>query len=245
MNYLSAMLLLALGRDEEDAFWVLVSLIDDEDEGELLCLLRAKVWRRRRQGSQGSCAAAGGSSGGVLPLAQARCACHPTGVHVHTLGLASLFVHGGAVRLPRCVRNTAIIVAAFCAGLLYRDMYARDLTGTHVEMRCLRELVGRKLPRLGAHLDDLACDMSILATGGCGWPPACSGAAQAWQSCGGRGDSRARPGSVGLLSLQRDTSCRPNLLPGSPPSRCLPQTGSSASSAPACRPGRRPACGTR
>jgi hypothetical protein len=33
MNYLAAMLLLALGRDEEEAFWVLACLIDDEDEG--------------------------------------------------------------------------------------------------------------------------------------------------------------------------------------------------------------------
>jgi hypothetical protein len=46
-------------------------------------------------------------------------------------------------------------------------MYARDLTGTHVEMRCLRELVQHKLPRLAAHMDALGCDMSILATGGC------------------------------------------------------------------------------
>ena len=45
-------------------------------------------------------------------------------------------------------------------------MYARDLSGTHVEMRCLRELVQHKLPRLAAHMDALACDMSILATGG-------------------------------------------------------------------------------
>jgi hypothetical protein len=44
-------------------------------------------------------------------------------------------------------------------------MYARDLTGTHVEMRCLRELVEHKLPRLAAHMDALGCDMSILATG--------------------------------------------------------------------------------
>ncbi len=33
MNYLAAMLLLALGQEEEDAFWVLASLIDDNDEG--------------------------------------------------------------------------------------------------------------------------------------------------------------------------------------------------------------------
>lgn len=33
MNYLAAMLLLVLGRDEENAFWVLACLIDDQDEG--------------------------------------------------------------------------------------------------------------------------------------------------------------------------------------------------------------------
>ena len=51
------------------------------------------------------------------------------------------------------------------AGILYRDMYARDLSGAHVEMRCLRELVQHKLPRLAAHMDALGCDMSIVATG--------------------------------------------------------------------------------
>ena len=40
MNYLAAMLLLALGRDEGDAFWVLASLIDDtDDDGGLPCLI--------------------------------------------------------------------------------------------------------------------------------------------------------------------------------------------------------------
>lgn len=33
MNYLAAMLLLVLGQDEENAFWVLACLIDDQDEG--------------------------------------------------------------------------------------------------------------------------------------------------------------------------------------------------------------------
>lgn len=80
MNYLAALLLLALNKNEDSAFWVLASLIDDE------------------------------------------------------------------------------------AGILYQGMYARDLTGTHVEMRSLREFVDIKLPRLGAHLDALRCDMSLLAT---------------------------------------------------------------------------------
>ena len=43
-------------------------------------------------------------------------------------------------------------------------MYARDLCGTHVEMRALRELVEAKLPRLAAHMSALGCDMSLLAT---------------------------------------------------------------------------------
>lgn len=33
MNYLAAMLLLVMEHDEEDAFWVLASLIDDNDDG--------------------------------------------------------------------------------------------------------------------------------------------------------------------------------------------------------------------
>jgi len=81
MNYLAAMLLVSLNKDEEAAFWVLASLIADDDNA-----------------------------------------------------------------------------------ILYQGMYASDLTGTHVEMRSLRELVDVKLPRLANHLDDLKCDMSLLAT---------------------------------------------------------------------------------
>lgn len=33
MNYVAAMLLLVMDHDEEDAFWVLASLIDDNDDG--------------------------------------------------------------------------------------------------------------------------------------------------------------------------------------------------------------------
>jgi hypothetical protein len=39
MNYLAAMLLLALDQSEEKAFWVLVSLIDDDEDGALAILL--------------------------------------------------------------------------------------------------------------------------------------------------------------------------------------------------------------
>ena len=80
MNYVAAMLLVVLGHDEEAAFWVLHSLIDDDK------------------------------------------------------------------------------------GILYQGMYARDLSGCHVEMRSLRALVDTKLPKLAAHMTALRCDMSILAT---------------------------------------------------------------------------------
>jgi hypothetical protein len=80
MNYVAALLLVVLGHDEEAAFWVLASLIDDD------------------------------------------------------------------------------------RGILYQDMYANDLSGCHVEMRSLKELVAVKLPRLAAHLEELHCDMSIVAT---------------------------------------------------------------------------------
>lgn len=80
MNYVAAILLVVMGHDEEAAFWVLASLIDDD------------------------------------------------------------------------------------RGILYQDMYSKDLSGCHVEMRSLKELVTIKLPRLGAHMEALRCDISILAT---------------------------------------------------------------------------------
>lgn len=86
----------------------------------------------------------------------------------------------GRMVLSLCTVDTAFPHVYLPPGILYRDMYARDLTGTHVEMRCLRELVQHKLPRLGAHLDALGCDMSILATGEV-W------AGQVWAGlCGGK-----------------------------------------------------------
>lgn len=81
LNYIAAMLLLVMERDEEKAFWLLASLIDDASEG-----------------------------------------------------------------------------------ILYQDMFSNNLSGTHVEMRSLWELVSSKLPRLAQHLQALKCDISILAT---------------------------------------------------------------------------------
>lgn len=50
------------------------------------------------------------------------------------------------------------------SGILYQDLYSSNLSGCHVEVRTLQELVASKLPRLASHLSDLKCDMSILAT---------------------------------------------------------------------------------
>lgn len=49
-------------------------------------------------------------------------------------------------------------------GILYHDMYASDLVGTHVEMRSLEELTYKKLPKLYKHLQTTQCEMSIIAT---------------------------------------------------------------------------------
>lgn len=49
-------------------------------------------------------------------------------------------------------------------GILYHDMYASDLVGTHVEMRSLEELMCKKLPKLYKHLQAQQCEMSIIAT---------------------------------------------------------------------------------
>lgn len=58
----------------------------------------------------------------------------------------------------------ASLIDADEAGILYRDMYSRDLSGTHVEMRSLRALLDAKLPTLGAHLTSISCDVSLLST---------------------------------------------------------------------------------
>lgn len=49
-------------------------------------------------------------------------------------------------------------------GILYKDMYSGTLLGTHVEMRTLEGLVAQKMPDLHHHLQQLHCDMSIIAT---------------------------------------------------------------------------------
>jgi hypothetical protein len=123
MNYLAAMLLLALGRDEESAFWVLVCLIDDGG-----ARLAAPAFN-------------------PCPLARSRAA-----AHVKSADQAGqLLAQGVALSATAaCAPDTRasclsakeadarrVCAAAGAAGILYRDMYAQNLVGAHVEMRSL------------------------------------------------------------------------------------------------------------
>ena len=139
-------------------------------------------------------------------------------------------------------------------------MYARDLTGTHVEMRCLRELVQHKLPRLAAHMDALGCDMSILATGGWvgRWVAGWVGAGSGGQACMRAGKHAGRQAGCwlghGAACWREEAVVSGEHLVAPLAAHCLPpcllfpplpalQTGSCASSAPACPWRLLPGCG--
>ena len=49
-------------------------------------------------------------------------------------------------------------------GIVYENVYASNLSGCHVEIRTLQQLVGMKLPRLAKHMSYLQCDMSLIGT---------------------------------------------------------------------------------
>ena len=100
MNYLAAMLLLVLGRgEEEEAFWVLASLIDDEDEGE--CLPACLHWH---------CNALIATSRCPLVATVKHC-CAAMCIYTH-------LIHIQPVCSP-CLRNFP------AAGVLHKDMYAQ------------------------------------------------------------------------------------------------------------------------
>lgn len=104
MNYLAAMLLLVLGRgEEEEAFWVLASLIDDEDEGE--CLPACLHWH---------CNALIATSRCPLVATVKHC-CAAISVHTHLL-----LTHIQPVCSP-CLPHLP------AAGILYKYMHARGL----------------------------------------------------------------------------------------------------------------------
>lgn len=49
-------------------------------------------------------------------------------------------------------------------GILYKDTYASSLSGCHVEMRTLEEIVAKKLPNLAHHMNMIECDFSMVST---------------------------------------------------------------------------------
>lgn len=57
-----------------------------------------------------------------------------------------------------------ILVSLLDEGILYEDMFSRNLVGVHVEMQSLAELVAEKMPKLAHHLGTLQCDITIVAT---------------------------------------------------------------------------------
>jgi hypothetical protein len=145
MNFVACLLLVALGHDEEAAFWVLAALVGGD--GALAPLA-------------GAGAGAAGANGGAVPAANGDAAAPAAAAN----GAAN-----GATTTAAAAANTAagldaLQPASSAEGILYRDQYGADLAGCHVEMRSLADLVAAKLPRLAAHLAALRCDMSLLAT---------------------------------------------------------------------------------
>ncbi|WIA37952.1 hypothetical protein OEZ86_001329 [Tetradesmus obliquus] len=62
-----------------------------------------------------------------------------------------------------CVKTFWLLVVLL-EQVLYPGTYARNLDGCHVEMGCLSQLLQQKQPKLAAHLQELGCEASLLAT---------------------------------------------------------------------------------
>lgn len=128
MNFLAAALLLALGRSEEMAFWVLVCLIDDGGMAPIPCCLYTcearTFWLQHYSWplEHSEDEAFWPAEGGVLP-------------HNASRGLLSTLQLTDSAQ---SICNALAACRGACrAGILYQDTYARDLTGAHVEMRSL------------------------------------------------------------------------------------------------------------
>lgn len=90
-------------------------------------------------------------------------------VHEPTVGYCQGMNYLGAMLLMcmgQCEEGAFWVLAALIdpGGILYQGMYAQNLVGAQVEMRSFEELVAAKLPKLGAHLKHLNCDMTLIAT---------------------------------------------------------------------------------
>ncbi|GLC36589.1 hypothetical protein PLESTB_000165100 [Pleodorina starrii] len=66
--------------------------------------------------------------------------------------------------VERDEERTFWLLAALVENICYQGSFGHNLSGCHVEMKTLQELVDAKMPRLGAHMKALGCDMSLIAT---------------------------------------------------------------------------------
>lgn len=129
MNFLAAALLLALDRAEEKAFWVLVCLIDDGGAPFSMSETRLSNVDQKVEtwdGELWGLLIPGRISAQTELCIETRCRQQPPspGPCYTLIILQPLFLWCNW--LP-----------SLCAGILYQDTYARDLTGAHVEMRSL------------------------------------------------------------------------------------------------------------
>eukprot|EP00242_Pyramimonas_sp_CCMP2087_P015680 CAMPEP_0198203992 /NCGR_PEP_ID=MMETSP1445-20131203/7337_1 /TAXON_ID=36898 /ORGANISM="Pyramimonas sp., Strain CCMP2087" /LENGTH=521 /DNA_ID=CAMNT_0043875625 /DNA_START=375 /DNA_END=1937 /DNA_ORIENTATION=+ len=56
------------------------------------------------------------------------------------------------------------VLVVLIEDILYRNTYSQDLMGCLVEQRVLKHLLDKKMPKLSRHLDELQCDISLIAT---------------------------------------------------------------------------------
>ncbi|KAG2433312.1 hypothetical protein HXX76_008378 [Chlamydomonas incerta] len=68
------------------------------------------------------------------------------------------------VAVDRDEESAFWLLAALVERICFPGSFGQTLSGCHVEMRTLQELVGEKLPRLHTHMARLGCDTSLIAT---------------------------------------------------------------------------------
>ncbi|GIL89929.1 hypothetical protein Vretimale_17938 [Volvox reticuliferus] len=66
--------------------------------------------------------------------------------------------------MDRNEEHTFWLLAALVEKICYQGSFGENLCGCHVEMKTLQDLVVTKIPRLGAHMKAISCDISLIAT---------------------------------------------------------------------------------
>ncbi|GFR50695.1 hypothetical protein Agub_g12949 [Astrephomene gubernaculifera] len=75
------------------------------------------------------------------------------------------FIVGVLLMAVECEEEVTFwLLAALVEKICYKGSFGHNLSGCHVEMKTLQDLVASKLPRLGAHMHTISCDTSLIAT---------------------------------------------------------------------------------